>query len=363
MTGSEASATGIPDDLLLGGLFGNQSVGGSSESWQTAWRSGHLLALARRQKGGLANILRFYRALRPAGRAYRSFMSQASRGPMWRILPSRSFPTEGFVRRFENDTGHRVTGMLFGNPVQRHRRVILHAEAPGEPVWLLKVGFSPEAVAAIRREQAILGEVDGKLPNVPPIAYHLDEAGIAAVGTTELAGKPMREPERHLDAAVELLSSWTRFGETRPLADFAAWPDLADALRGQPAAWLERLGRLPLTPAFSHGDFAAWNLLVAPGDGRVVAVDWEWAECSGVPGWDLVHLFCQQAAMVMKADGDGMVRHVIHSLRRPIAADYLRACGWPSAELALATYTSRLNPIFDGPRGQSLERLLATPWP
>jgi len=363
MTGSDGNGSGIPDGLLLGGLFGNRPGEASDDLWQTAWRSGHLLALARHEKGALANILRFYRALRPAGRAYRWSMSVASRGLLYRLLPSRLLPANGFVRQFETATGRRITGMLFGNPVQRHRRVIAYAEADGQPAWLLKVGFTPEAVVAIRREQAILMEANGKVPQVPRIVYQQDDAGIAAVGTAELAGEPMRGPDRHLAAAVELLRSWTRFGESRAFADFTVWPGLAGALRGQPTVWLERLGRLRLVPVFSHGDFAAWNLLIDPAGKPIVAVDWEWATISGVPGWDLVHLFCQHAAMVMKADDAGMVRYALEWLGQPIAKDYLAACGWPGAELALATYAGGLNPIFRGPRGEPLERLLATPWP
>lgn len=360
MTGPETIDVGISDELLLGGLFGDAPQSGTGELWQTAWRSGHLLALARREPTNMAEILRFYRALRLAGRAYQGWMSLASRSPFWGLLPARSYPARGFIQKFESTTGRRVTAVLFGNPIQSHRRVILRAERHGEQVWFVKVGFSPDAVAAIRRELSILTEANGSIPDVPNIAFQLDEAGTAALGTVELPGIPLRGPENHLTAAVNLLQTWTRFDEARPLASFSVWPKIAAAFSAADPALIQRLGELVLPPAFSHGDFAAWNLIVDPVTGSLAAVDWEWADRDGVPGWDLIHLYCQQAAMVMRANDAGIASYTLRLMNQPAAAAYLKACGWPSPETAFATYASCLNPIFRGPSPAVLPHLVST---
>jgi hypothetical protein len=352
------------DRPLLDGLFGPRGGDASRASWQVAHRSGHILALARADQGGLATALRWYRALRPAGRAFRRLLTVASCSPAWRMLPVMELPAgpDGFLARFEKETGRKVTAMLFGNPVQEHRRVILRAERPGERPWVVKVGFSAEAIEAIEREHGVLTAAGGRVPGVPQVAYGFRAEGVAAMATLELSGEPLWNPDQHVGRAVSLLRGLTSFGERRPLGDSPQWERIVAGWPAIAAASLERLRRVTLAKAFTHGDFAAWNLLVGPGSAGLQAVDWEWADPDGVAGWDLVHFFCQDREMVRRYEDEKAVLSTLACLREPEAAAYLAECGWPTPELALATYACALNPIFRGPAGRTLESICKGAW-
>lgn len=340
--------SGTPDSVLLTGLFGSLP-GTATEPWQSVKRSGHLLALARREKGSLAEILRFYRALRPAGRAFRRAITLASSSPAWSLLPTQPHPTTGFIHEFEKATGRTVTGILFGNPNQTHRRAILRATRPGQPVWLVKAAFTPAATAAVRREITFLREASPAISNLPKITWEIDSPHVTAFATAEVHGTPMRDPARNLPATIRLLESLTRFEETPPLASSSEWPEIHQTLTKAPPEALNHLAHLPIARCHGHGDFAAWNLLVDPQSHAVRALDWEWGTPNAIAGLDLVHLFCQHAAMVEKLSDEPLIARTLKSLSAPAARDYLHACGWPAPQFALATYAACLNPIFHRP--------------
>ncbi len=352
------------DAALLEGLFGPAGSAGEPGTWQLARKSRHLLVLAREQPGGLAAALLWYRALRPAGRAYRALLTLMSRTPAWRLLPSVDLVAgeNSFISRFEADTGRRVTAMLFGNPVQRHRRVVLRAVKTGEPAWVIKVGFSPEAIEAIEREREILLEAERRIPGMYGIVDVRANGSFSSIATRELAGDPLWDPVASTAEAIALLRGWTRFEERRELSSFKVWKRIVGGWAGSSQGLRERVGSVTLATAFSHGDFAAWNLLIDPRSGVVSAVDWEWADPEGVPGWDIVHFFCQDQAMVHRLEGARLVSATLEALRKEPVLSYLRDCGWPNPELAFATYASALNPIFSGPKGESLEALCSAFW-
>lgn len=353
MSDTSADPAPVGDEVLLRGLFGAGQAGPSGESWQVARRKGHLLVLARHGRSGLARGLQLYRALRPAGRLYRATLSGISESPAWRLLPSETFAAtaDGLVARLESHG--RVEAMLFGNPVQEHRRVILQMTAPEGRRWVAKAGFTPAACVAVEREAAVLEAHGGQMAGVPRPVEVLRGDGDIALVMDEVAGIPLESLEEALAGAIELLGQWFQEGEPRALEDFEA----SGRLRaGWPGGFPERLAGLPLLPAFAHGDFALWNLL-GSADGRVAAVDWEWAAADQLPGLDLVHLIVQERAMGLRRSGSDLVDGSLELLRRPSVAGFLGRCGWPGPELALACYASLLNPIFTGPKGPDLERL------
>ncbi len=316
-----------------------------------ARRQGHLLVLARRERGGLARGLELYRALRPMGRAYRAVLASLSKSPAWSLLPSRVFAAspEGLVSRLE--AAGRVDAILFGNPVQEHRRVILLMTTAGGRRRVIKAGFTPAAIAAVEREAVVLEQHGGRIEGLPRPVEVLRRDGETALVMEETPGVPVGSLEEGLEGAIELLGGWFQGGESRPLGSFDVFPQLLGSWPG--AASFEELS---LQPAFAHGDFALWNLLKAA-DGRVAAVDWEWAAVEQLPGLDLVHLVLQEQAMRQRKSGDALVDGTLEVLRRPIVASFLERCGWPRPELPLACYACLLNPIFTGPKGPDLERL------
>lgn len=343
-----SSSLGTPDGILLTGLFGS-SPNTTTEPWQAVRRSGHLLALARPERNSLAEILKFYRALRPAGRAFRRAVTLASSSPAWSLLPTQSQPGTGFISKFETATHRTVTGILFGNPTQTHRRAILRATRPGHPVWLVKAAFSPAATTAVHREIAFLRQASPAIPSLPEITWEFDSPEVTAFATTEIHGTPVRDPDHHLPATIRLLEALTRFDEPLPLSSSSEWPEIHQSLIDTPPEVLNRLANLPVARCHGHGDFAVWNLLIDPRTHSVRAVDWEWGNPTAIAGFDLIHLFCQHAAMVGKLSEGPLIARTLKSLSAPPARDYLHACGWPTPQPALATYAACLNPIFRRP--------------
>jgi hypothetical protein len=58
----------------------------------------------------------------------------------------------------------------------------------------------------------------------------------------------------------------------------------------------------PFPAVFQHGDPGAWNLLVTD-SGRVAFLDWEAAEASGMPLWDVFHLMRSLATLASRTAG------------------------------------------------------------
>jgi hypothetical protein len=339
--------------VLLNGLFGN----GSGGIWQEARRAGQVLVLARARRGCLADMLRFYRALRPAGRLYRAGMSWISRGGGWKCLPSRELGTGGLVAMVEQELHAEVLGVVFGNPTQRHRRAILRLKLGDGRRWVMKAGFSPESIDAVNRELAVLTRWGGNIPGVPEPQLVMQRDQLAAFAVPEVAGYPLASPLGKQDR-MALLRGWTRQHDRRPLREWARWGELVARWPAGSEGALERLGRTDVARAFCHGDFAAWNLLVDSATGTVRAVDWEWAEADGIAGLDLVHGLLQWEAMVRRKRGTCLVDATLEAMAEPAAAQFLGECGWPDAASALAVLTATLNPIFTGPGDAEFAQLV-----
>lgn len=138
--------------------------------------------------------------------------------------------------------------------------------------------------------RALLGQV--MLPGTPfrsRMSGRPDDPVLdAALGWfTELGERTVhRHPTAHVTDALELLLDQWRV---------AVQPDhrhLA-VLRSEIAALRDLSPHLP--SVLQHGDPGPWNLLVDARGGCVV-LDWESAELSGMPLWDLLHLFRSSAA-------------------------------------------------------------------
>ena len=82
-----------------------------------------------------------------------------------------------------------------------------------------------------------------------------------------------------------------------------------------------------------HGDFTPWNL--RQDKEGLVAVDWEWAEETGVGGLDLGHGFLMEALFLNELRGEALVSYVLHQVRGTEFESYLKACGWKNLNLWL----------------------------
>jgi hypothetical protein len=179
----------------------------------------------------------------------------------------------------------------------------------------------PDLVVKMTRDRAFADRLEGErdaliaLEAFAPVAGQLPKfrfsgrhAGLAFLGETVLDGAPFERrarpggPDPLFDQAVDFfieLGLQTR----RPVAG----TDLAEALEPLVRRFLEHwpiptsggmhlradvelLARLgDLFTSFVHGDPGTWNL-VAANDGRIGVLDWEAAEVSGPPLWDIARL-------------------------------------------------------------------------
>ena len=147
----------------------------------------------------------------------------------------------------------------------------------------------------------------GDLPEltVPEIRFAAEHSGLLLVAETKLTGAPYRWVARpdpngiHFDAGIDALialAATTRRTVTpRELGDamdtlvksfcdtFSPPRSVAEALTEA----ADRLATKSVPAVLQHGDFGVWNLL-APADGAPIGIlDWENADASGVPLWDL----------------------------------------------------------------------------
>ena len=173
------------------------------------------------------------------------------------------------------------------------RKAVIHLVNPesGTCGAVVKAPLTQAAHSAILREADVLATLaEENYGCAPRLLYADDERGLAT--QTALNGRP---GSRKLTAEHwALLRSLMLDGERTTIAGHTAeWQAQqsqvaeceADVMT---AAWREVCDLDPLPACWVHGDFAPWNIRHLP-DGRVVLLDWEAAQRSGLPLQDAFH--------------------------------------------------------------------------
>jgi hypothetical protein len=234
-----------------------------------------------------------------------------------------------------------------------HRKPVLQLMNPrGAILGYAKVGWNEQTIELVRREEAVLTrlqDVRFSTALVPKVLhagwwngrYILVED--APTGTTKPSGHSLTD--RHLEFLRELRSAKAACLPT------AAGP-IAEQLRRRIAALQERglhyyphlltqvlarcldqLGDAPVERSFKHGDFTPWNILAVRD--KLFVFDWEYAEESALPGWDLFHFIVQTGVLVGGCDGRKILKAVRHQLEtlKSLSAS-LRESGVPRQLIA-----------------------------
>lgn len=92
---------------------------------------------------------------------------------------------------------------------------------------------------------------------------------------------------------------------------------------------LGRLAELNIRKAVVHGDFAPWNLRTRLG--KLIAIDWEWAEPDGIAGVDLGYGLLQEALLVKKRSPRQALDAVREAADFSVCREYLETTGWCGA--------------------------------
>ena len=174
----------------------------------------------------------------------------------------------------------------------------------------VKIGCDPLAIAAIQREESVLRRLRTGLfstATIPAVLY----AGywkavyllVQEAPGVRNATSPRKITDQHITFLAELygVGAPQRQGATEYLARIYQRLDkLGDnyvALVSQALdRFRSRVGETSITFGFVHGDFAPWNILRVRD--RLCVVDWENANTSGPPGWDLFHFIIQSSILV-----------------------------------------------------------------
>ncbi len=203
-----------------------------------------------------------------------------------------------------------------------------------DPSVIVKLGRDPAHAARLENEAAtlvLLARLELPSGSVPELRFAGSHAGRGVVGQSWLAGKPfsasispdsespslaavtgwltslaLATVERHAapDVGAALRDLFVRFRSIHRLS-----PEEFGFLDAQVRIVEDHQGALPIV--LQHGDPGTWNLLVSD-SGRVAFLDWESAEPSGIPLWDLLHF--QRAYGALAARRGGMRRRVDASL-------------------------------------------------
>ena len=177
----------------------------------------------------------------------------------------------------------------------------------------VKIGCNPLAIAAIQHEESILRRLRTGLfstATIPAVLY----AGywktlyllVQEAPGVRNATSPRKITDHHITFLVELygVGDLQRQGATEYLAriyqrlhTLSNCGDNYVALVAQVLdKFRSRVGEASMPFGFVHGDFAPWNILRVRN--RLRVFDWENANTTGLPGWDLFHFIVQSGILV-----------------------------------------------------------------
>ncbi len=207
------------------------------------------------------------------------------------------------------------------------QKVLVLLAPPGaeEPTGVVKVTRSPVHAARLRNEGAALAAV-AALPSgagrAPVPWFAGEQAGRPFLGASLVEGTQYTEAATYsaddpllrdaLEWLTELAAASARPVSARAIAEaLMALLERYERIYRPPAAELaalrerfERVGETeaPIPVVLQHGDPGIWNLLATP-EGRTVFLDWEAAERSGMPLWDVLYFFRSYAVAESRRAG------------------------------------------------------------
>jgi len=212
------------------------------------------------------------------------------------------------------------------------RKAILGGYRPdGTPVCFVKfAGKGPRAVD-LAREAEVLGMLETANVaglEVPRVLVRGDFANTGYLTLSPAApGKPPR-PGKPPYSVVDVLAGVFRTTETSEVVcRSACWRRLEHAAEANdPCARAlahvgRRFGARPGRLGLAHRDFVFWNIRLR--GGKVVVLDWEWAEESHIPFQDLLHYHLHGPVNAARLDPVGVARRAFYG-RKPRAAGAVR---------------------------------------
>ena len=255
----------------------------------------------------LARIgLELYPAQTPRGRLMRSLAAWAlqARLPLGiKPVQVNLSPDDPFVRWLASLVQVAFSGIpqfavLAGNPNRPGQRFIMLLFDPaGRPTAVVKAGMTEASRKLIEQERQFLANAPASTPGIPPLRGTFANTKWQAIALDFLPGRSPRTVDEH--GLPKVLKNWLR--PPIVLTDTRFWRELSATSADHPIfkSLLVTLRNHSSSGAIVHGDFAPWNVRVAP-SGDWMALDWERGDVSGLPGWDWFHYFIQKGILVQR---------------------------------------------------------------
>jgi hypothetical protein len=283
---------------------------------------------------------------RPQGRARRALgIAGGSRRGALAIAGGHTarLTAPAYVRAIARAAGvalddHRAGVVVPSAYASRKALLFLFRGEEPQPEFVVKLTRDPAHNARLENEwRALVRLRDAGLDHagiVPLPAFFGHHAGLAVLGESAVAGARFREcttartdcamARRAAEWLVELAAATAqRPADNRGagaalrelLARFDGLYRLSDTHRRRLQGHVETIEcAAPMPLVMQHGDPGVWNLLVAD-DGRPAFLDWEAAECAGVPLWDVFYFMRSFAVTVSRAAG---VRSAMAGVQRQL---------------------------------------------
>lgn len=186
------------------------------------------------------------------------------------------------------------------------RKAVAHlvGASAGQPVAVAKIPLGVRSPEKVLHEANVLRLLDKEKPGIGPCIRYVDRAtGISLQDSISGRSSSPRLTHAHIDWLTGLHRSGAETSLMEQSEDLMKRLVQLGGLQKTTHHMLENLIRqlddpTPLPAVWVHGDFAPWNLRWFE-EGKLVAVDWEEAQSSGLPTTDLIYfhviqdfLFC-----------------------------------------------------------------------
>jgi len=278
-------------------------------------RHGHPLLYVPHARAQAKRALALYPAQRTPARMARGLMRLACTLGLIRLFPSTTLsvntngPLAGFLETRVKRESLPPFAILAGYPNTPGRRfILLLFDEHDCPCAVVKAGITPEAIRRLKQEAAVLDQAPSSALGLPRLQAVQHSPRVCALALDYIEGEP---PRAGIASRLpEVLGSWVNTSRTVTAEEVPVWQQLVAACSNNPTlnALRSRLENARFHPALHHGDFAPWNIKVAP-DGSWKVLDWERGERTGLPCWDWFHYHIQVDLLVNRLPA------VIHAQR------------------------------------------------
>lgn len=344
----------------------------STQTFRVLRKHGEPLLMLPASAGLAAQALSLYPAQSRLARMARFALRQALRWGLPVTAERAEAPVAStgkfaeFLRGLAGSETFPHLAILAGNPRQQGRRFLILVFSPQDrPAAVVKAGMGQAARELILLEGSFLKSVPAGTPGIPRLREEFESEQLCAFA---LDFAPGDSPRRCIGSEVaDLMMAWLDQGRSLEVKELTAWKQLADARNPLFTRLEKQLSGKQLHPALTHGDFAPWNVKVAP-DGRWVVLDWERGQLKGPPAWDWFHFVIQPAILVEKLSLNALARKIEGLLISPAFQRYANAAGFSGWEREwLLTYLlycrEVIKPAEGLPEASRLLETLASQWP